>query len=83
VKLAGLASARLVLSAFAALMIPVPGQGQVWRSTLYPENWQRPPVTASFYDDKLIQDFSYAGTSGEAGSSQIPSPIHVGLKLQV
>ncbi len=63
-KLAGLASARLVLSAFAALMIPVPGQGQVWRSTLYPENWQRPPVTASFYDDKLIQDFSYAGTSG-------------------
>lgn len=32
-----------------------------WRSELYPENWQAPCAAVSFYTDKLLQDFSYAG----------------------
>jgi len=44
---------------------------QTWRSELYPENWQRPDEAVSFYDDKLIQDFSYAGY--KSGTEAIPS----------
>lgn len=32
-----------------------------WRSQLYPETWSPPGVTTSFYTEKMIQDFSYAG----------------------
>jgi len=47
-----------------------------WRSELYPVDWTPPEETVSFYSDKFLQDFSYAGyASGEAplpsGSSSI------------
>ena len=49
---------------------------QNWRSTLYPENWQRPDETASFYNDKIIQDFSYAGYArGEQAIPNVAGPI--------
>ncbi|HEX5789557.1 MAG TPA: InlB B-repeat-containing protein, partial [Luteolibacter sp.] len=62
--------------ALAALLLPVAAQAQ-WRSSLYPENWLRPTETTSFYTDKLIQDFSYAGY--KSGAQAIPSvsgPVH-------
>lgn len=40
-----------------------------WRSELYPTDWS-PPAGKSFYTDKLIQDFSYAGF--EAGAKPLP-----------
>jgi uncharacterized repeat protein (TIGR02543 family) len=51
------------------MLSPIEAQAQ-WRSTLYPENWQRPTETTSFYNDKLIQDFSYAGY--KSGAVEIP-----------
>ena len=52
-----------------------PGPDAPWRSVLYPENWQ-PPTTASFYHDKFIQDFSYAGyRRGETAIPRIAGPI--------
>lgn len=57
----------------AWLALPVCGQ---WRSELYPENWQRPDETASFYNDKLIQDFSYAGyMRGEEAIPTVTGPV--------
>ena len=47
-----------------------------WRSELYPENWQSPDESISFYDDKLIQDFSYAGYKrGEEPIPDVTGPI--------
>jgi uncharacterized repeat protein (TIGR02543 family) len=51
-------------------------QGQTWRSTLYPENWQPPGESVSFYNDKLIQDFSFAGYKrGEEPIPDIAGPV--------
>lgn len=51
------------------------GPAAPWRSVLYPENWQ-PPAQASFYHDKFIQDFSYAGyRRGETAIPRIAGPI--------
>ncbi len=51
------------------------GPAAPWRSVLYPENWQ-PPVQASFYHDKFIQDFSYAGyRRGEAAIPRLAGPV--------
>jgi len=48
-----------------------------WRSELYPENWQRPNQATSFYNDKLIQDFSYAGYKrGEQAIPSVTGPIY-------
>lgn len=55
------------LSVFVLLF---PATALAWRSALYPENWT-PPSTASFYADKLIQDFSQAGY--RRGSVSLPS----------
>ena len=44
-----------------------------WRSTLYPEDWT-PPAQASFENDRLIQDFSYAGY----GRGEVPLPVVAG-----
>ncbi|MGL5019699.1 MAG: glycosyl hydrolase family 28-related protein, partial [Luteolibacter sp.] len=51
------------------------GPAAPWRSVLYPENWQ-PPEQASFYQDKFIQDFSYAGyRRGETAIPRIAGPV--------
>jgi len=51
-------------------------QAQSWRSELYPDDWQRPDETASFYTDKLIQDFSFSGYKrGEESLPSIAGPI--------
>jgi hypothetical protein len=51
------------------------GPAAPWRSVLYPENWQ-PPSLASFYHDKFIQDFSYAGyRRGETAVPRIAGPV--------
>lgn len=55
---------------FALLILNVP-LGAQWHSNLYPENWQRPTETTSFYTEKLIQDFSYAGY--KSGTQAIPN----------
>lgn len=72
-------SPRRVAPALAAAAIwlwAIPLQAQAWRSTLYPENWQRPGETASFSNDKLIQDFSYAGyRRGEEEIPQVAGPV--------
>jgi len=48
----------------------------LWRSTLYPTNWQPPAATVSFANSKLIQDFSYAGyRRGEAFLPSITGPV--------
>jgi hypothetical protein len=44
---------------------------QTWRCSLYPINW-KPPENLSFANDKIIQDFSYAGY--RRGESEIPTP---------
>lgn len=47
-----------------------------WRSTLYPETWLPPDASVSFYTDKLIQDFSYAGyRRGEELIPVITGPV--------
>ena len=52
-----------------------PGPDAPWRSVLYPADWQ-PPTDASFYQDKFIQDFSYAGyRRGEAAIPSIKGPV--------
>lgn len=67
---------RRTLSAVASFLIPAVGHGQTWRSTLYPENWQRPGESVSFYNDKLIQDFSFAGYKrGEEAIPSIAGPV--------
>ena len=51
------------------------GPAAPWRSVLYPENWQ-PPAQASFYQDKFIQDFSYAGyRRGETAIPRVVGPV--------
>lgn len=51
------------------------GPNAPWRSVLYPANWQ-PPAAASFYDDKFIQDFSYAGyRRGEVAVPRLAGPV--------
>lgn len=48
---------------------------QAWQPSLYPADWT-PPDQASFTNDKLIQDFSYAGyRRGEESLPQITGPI--------
>jgi hypothetical protein len=52
-----------------------PGPDTPWRSVLYPADWQ-PPAQASFYQDKFIQDFSYAGyRRGESPIPRIEGPV--------
>ena len=52
-----------------------PAPDAPWRSVLYPADWQ-PPTDASFYQDKFIQDFSYAGyRRGEAAIPRIKGPV--------
>ena len=52
-----------------------PSPDTAWRSVLYPADWQ-PPTQTSFYQDKFIQDFSYAGYQrGEVAIPQIEGPI--------
>jgi hypothetical protein len=47
-----------------------------WRSALYPETWLPPDESVSFYTDKLIQDFSYAGyRRGEEALPEISGPV--------
>jgi uncharacterized repeat protein (TIGR02543 family) len=47
-----------------------------WRSTLYQAGWTPPDESASFYNDKIIQDFSYAGYQrGEVPIPNITGPI--------
>lgn len=46
-------------------------QAQIWRSSLYPEDWT-PPAGLSFAKDKMIQDFSYAGY--RRGETEVPTP---------
>ena len=62
-----------MLLAFAVLLVPAVAQGQVWRSSLYPENWQRRGDSVSFTSDKLIQDFSFAGY--RRGEEAIPDAV--------
>jgi len=51
------------------------GVNAPWRSVLYPEDWQ-PPTGRSFYHDKMLQDFSYAGyRRGEVAIPQPTGPI--------
>lgn len=51
------------------------GPNAPWRSVLYPEAWQ-PPANESFYQDKFIQDFSYAGyRRGETPVPLIQGPV--------
>lgn len=60
----------------ATALIPAMATAQVWRSSLYPENWQRPGTSTSFEIDKLIQDFSYAGyRRGEEPIPDISGPV--------
>ncbi len=70
---------RLLLTLGCLLWLAggVPAEAsEFWRSELYPENWQRPDASASFYDDKLIQDFSYAGYKrGEEPIPDVTGPI--------
>jgi hypothetical protein len=69
----------LASAAFAnALTRPEPdasrrGAGDlfVWRSELYPEDWN-PQTLGNFATDKIIQDFSYAGY--HSGERPLPSP---------
>jgi uncharacterized repeat protein (TIGR02543 family) len=68
---------RFQSSALAIFLILAADHAHAWRSTLYPENWQRPNETTSFYNDKLIQDFSYAGYKhGEQPLPAISGPIY-------
>lgn len=63
------------LAAWSCLCV-ASANAQAWRSELYPENWQRPNEATSFYDDKLIQDFSYVGYKrGEQAIPNITGPI--------
>jgi hypothetical protein len=51
------------------------GPNAPWRSVLYPEAWQ-PPANESFYHDKFIQDFSYAGyRRGETPVPVVEGPV--------
>lgn len=69
--------ARFQSSALAIFLILAADHAHAWRSTLYPENWQRPNETISFYNDKLIQDFSYAGyKSGAQSLPTVSGPIY-------
>lgn len=66
---------RSILPAIAFLMISV-ANAQTWRSAIYPESWQRPGESVSFYDDKLIQDFSFAGYKrGEQALPEVTGPV--------
>ncbi len=42
------------------LALALPLATHAWRSSLYPADWV-PPSTDSFYTDKFLQDYSYAG----------------------
>ncbi len=62
----------------AASVCVLPLAANAWRSSLYPTDWT-PPVQDSFYTDKFLQDFSYAGyRRGEE-----PLPQVEGLVLDV
>ena len=59
----------------ATLNIEVLTNGS-WRSSLYPSTWSPPDGNDSFYTDKIIQDFSYAGYKrGEELVPNITGPI--------
>lgn len=61
--------------------IPPSGGGENpndWRSTLYPDNWSPLDlVTADYYTDKILQDFSYAGyRNGDSPIPDVQKPIY-------
>jgi hypothetical protein len=59
----------------AASVCSLPLAADAWRSSLYPENWT-PPVQDSFYTDKFLQDYSYAGYRlGDPIPAQVPGPV--------
>lgn len=66
----GLATAAFFT--FACCLIHAESIADGWRSTLYPEDWQPPDERMDFYQDKIIQDFSYAGYM--RGEKPLPSP---------
>jgi uncharacterized repeat protein (TIGR02543 family) len=67
---------RRMVAVIAGVLIPATVLGQTWRSTLFPENWQRPGESVSFTSDKLIQDFSYAGYKrGEQAIPNVVGPV--------
>jgi hypothetical protein len=62
---------RLLACAGLALLSARAAAPDAWRSELYPADWSPPSPTASFENDKVLQDFSYAGY--RAGEAPIPS----------
>ncbi|MEX1115054.1 MAG: InlB B-repeat-containing protein [Akkermansiaceae bacterium] len=69
-------SIRRALPVIATVLMAAVALGQTWRSTLYPENWQRPGESVSFTSAKLIQDFSYAGYKrGEQAIPNVVGPV--------
>lgn len=62
----------------AASVCSLPLATEAWRSSLYPENWT-PPALDSFYTDKFLQDFSYAGYR----RGEVPLPDVAGRVLDV
>lgn len=62
--------------ALAVLWLAWTNHASAWRSELYPADWQAPDATLTFYTDKLIQDFSYAGyRRGEEPIPQVEGPV--------
>lgn len=68
----------LCLAVFLFMHFLAWAQGQTWRSSLYPSDWQA-PLKANFYSDKLIQDFSFAGY--QRGEKPIPTPSAIILDV--
>ena len=71
----GLPLCALVCAFFFAACAYVHGSTP-WRSVLYPEHWLPPDESVSFYEDKIIQDFSYAGyRRGEQPIPAVTGPV--------
>jgi len=59
----------------AASVCSLPLAASAWRSSLYPVDWT-PPAQDSFYTDKFLQDYSYAGYHrGEVPLPQVAGPV--------
>ncbi|MCU0749870.1 MAG: glycoside hydrolase family 55 protein [Akkermansiaceae bacterium] len=71
-----LATSAFRITGFELDAVPLnAGRNAPWRSVLYPADWQ-PPAQRSFYHDKFIQDFSYAGyRRGETAIPRVAGPI--------
>ncbi|WOO41034.1 DUF7594 domain-containing protein [Rubellicoccus peritrichatus] len=55
---------------------PLPVNPNAWRSTLYPADWTHDLGSKDFYEDKIIQDFSYAGYEhGDVPIPDVLSPV--------